>query len=120
MQALAMAQKSQPPHVPGCLHHSDHGIQYTARTYQAALQRLGLRPSMGRMGNAYDNALAERVIALKGEYGVEGPFLSEHLARQALQEAVFLYHYERPHLSLAYATPTQIHFISWRKARQDS
>ena len=117
LQALAMAQASQPPHVPGCLHHSDHGIQYTARTYQAALQRMGLRPSMGRIGNAYDNALAERVIGtLKGEYGIEGPFPNEHLARQALQEAVFLYNHERPHLSLQYATPSQVHFMSWRLA----
>jgi len=117
LQALTMAQESQPPHAPGCLHHSDHGIQYTARAYQAALQRMGLRPSMGRIGNAYDNALAERVIGtLKTEYGIEGPFPNESLARQALQEAVFLYNHERPHLSLAYATPAQIHFMSWRLA----
>ena len=115
LQALAMAQESRPPHAPGCLHHSDHGIQYTARAYQAALQRMGLRPSMGRIGNAYDNALAERVIGtLKDEYGIEGPFPSEHLARQALQEAIFLYNHERPHLSLRYATPAQVHFKSWR------
>ncbi len=119
LQALAMAQASQPPHVPGCLHHSDHGIQYTARTYQEALQHMGLRPSMGRIGNAYDNALAERVIGtLKGEYGIEGPFPSEHLARQTLQEAIFLYNQERPHLTLDYATPAQVHFMSWQSAGQ--
>ena len=119
LQALTMAHESQPPHAPGCLHHSDHGIQYTARAYQAALQRMGLRPSMGRIGNAYDNALAERVIGtLKSEYGIEGPFPSEDLARLALEQAVTLYNHERPHLSLQYATPAQVHFMSWRRAGQ--
>ncbi len=74
---------------------------------------------MGRIGNAYDNALAERVIGtLKGEYGIEGPFPSERLARQTLQEAIFLYNQERPHLTLDYATPAQVHFMSWLSAGQ--
>ncbi len=113
LDALAMAQNSVPPPRAGCIHHSDHGVQYTARTYQAALQRGGLQPSMGQVGNPYDNALAERLIGtLKGEYGIEGPFPSEQAARRAVQEAVTLYNRARPHLSLSYATPHHVHFMS--------
>ncbi len=113
LAALAMAQRSEPPPQPGCIHHSDHGVQYTARRYQEALRAAGLRPSMGEVGNAYDNALAERLIGtLKGEYGMEGPFPSEQAARQAVEEAVILYNRSRPHLSLGYATPHHVHFMS--------
>ncbi len=52
LEALTMAQHSVPPPLTGCIHHSDHGVQDTARTYQAALQRSGLQPSMGQVGNA--------------------------------------------------------------------
>ncbi len=113
LEALEMARNSLPRPLDGCIHHSDHGVQYTARAYQEALQRGGLRPSMGRVGHAYDNALAERLIGtLKGEYGIEGPFPSEQEARRAVQEAVMLYNQARPHLSLSYATPHHIHFMS--------
>jgi putative transposase len=47
----------QPP--PGCIHHSDRGSQYAADDYRAELTKHGLRSSMGRRGNPYDNALAE-------------------------------------------------------------
>lgn len=46
-----------PP--PGCIHHSDRGGQYAADTYRQALKDYGLRGSMGRRGNPYDNAKAE-------------------------------------------------------------
>ncbi len=52
LDALTMAQHSVPPPRTGCIHHSDHGVQDTARTYQVALQRSGLQPSMGQVGNA--------------------------------------------------------------------
>ena len=47
----------QPP--PGCIHHSDRGSQYAAEDYRTELAKHGLRGSMGRRGNPYDNAKAE-------------------------------------------------------------
>ena len=43
----------------GCLHHSDRGSQYASEDYRAVLREHGLRGSMGRRGNPYDNAKAE-------------------------------------------------------------
>ena len=47
----------QPP--AGCIHHSDRGSQYAAEDYRAELEKHGLKGSMGRRGNPYDNAKAE-------------------------------------------------------------
>ena len=47
----------QPP--KDCIHHSDRGSQYAAEDYRAELEKHGLKGSMGRRGNPYDNAKAE-------------------------------------------------------------
>jgi putative transposase len=56
------------PIVPGAIHHSDAGRQYTAITLSTQLADLGLRGSIGSVGDAYDNALAE---ATNGLYKTE-------------------------------------------------
>ncbi len=56
----------QPP--PGCIHHTDRGSQYGSAPYRAILAEWGLRGSMSRRGNPYDNAQAESFIkTLKSE-----------------------------------------------------
>jgi len=56
----------------GLIHHSDHGVQYTAWLYRERLQKMEIRSSMGEVGNCYENALAERVNGiLKCEYGLD-------------------------------------------------
>lgn len=56
--ALRMALEARKP-LPGCVHHSDRGVQYAAKDYVALLEEWGLRPSMSRRGNPYDNAAME-------------------------------------------------------------
>jgi putative transposase len=46
-------------HVPGVVFHTDQGSEYTARSFQAACQRVGVTQSMGRPGSALDNAVIE-------------------------------------------------------------
>lgn len=50
-------QTRQPP--PGCMHHSDRGVQYACREYIALLQGANMQISMSRAGNPYDNAHME-------------------------------------------------------------
>lgn len=57
-EALDRAVRLREP-LPGLIHHSDRGVQYASRSYQAALDGLGARPSMSRKGNCWDNAVAE-------------------------------------------------------------
>ena len=49
--------KRQPP--PGCIHHSDRGVQYACHEYVALLQAASMKISMSRTGNPYDNAHME-------------------------------------------------------------
>ncbi len=55
LEALNMAVERQRP-APGLIHHSDRGIQYAAEAYRQALARSGIRPSMSRKGDCWDNA----------------------------------------------------------------
>ena len=56
----AAIETRKPP--PGCVHHSDRGSQYASGPYRQKLEDHGLKGSMGRRGNPYDNAKAESFI----------------------------------------------------------
>lgn len=58
LEALKMALETRNP-APGCIHHSDRGVQYACTEYVALLESRGLRVSMSRKGNPYHNAFAE-------------------------------------------------------------
>lgn len=99
------------------IHHSDRGVQYCSEEYVAMLQKHGCRISMTGGGNPYENALAERVNGtLKNEYLLAYGFNSIAQARYALAEAVRLYNERRPHLSLAYEKPAEVHKRGYLKA----
>ena len=112
--ALNRAISQTPPdRLSGLIHHSDHGVQYTAYPYRDQLRAVGIQASMGAVGNCYENALAERVNGiLKCEYGLDSLFTDYQHASRSVSEAIWLYNYERPHLSLDYAKPAEIHFSS--------
>ena len=59
---LGMAIARRKPS-PGLVHHSDRGVQYTALSFGQRLEEAGIVPSMGGVGSAYDNALAESFVA---------------------------------------------------------
>ena len=61
LAALNMAITQRRP--TGVIHHSDHGCQYTALAFGARCHQLGVRPSRGTVGDAYDNAMAESFFA---------------------------------------------------------
>lgn len=58
MAALEMAYTQRAP-CPKVIFHSDHGTQFTSIAFGQRCDELGVRPSMGSVGDAYDNALAE-------------------------------------------------------------
>lgn len=91
------------------IHHSDRGIQYCSTEYQALHQRHGVICSMTDGYDCYQNALAERVNGiLKLEYLLVKP---EDIgqARKMVRESVEIYNTRRPHLSLKYKTPDEVH-----------
>lgn len=111
-RALEMASRQAPgTALPGLIHHSDHGVQYSSWPYRERLQSLGMLSSMGEVGNCYENPLAERMNGiLKCEYGLDDLFVNDKVAQRATQESIWLYNYERPHMSLNYRKPAEIYF----------
>jgi putative transposase len=61
LAALEMAVRQRQPR--GVIHDSDRGSQYTALAFGARCSEAGVRPSMGSVGDAYDNALCESFFA---------------------------------------------------------
>ena len=66
-QALDMALMTRKPGAgtegQGVIHHSDQGSQYTSTEFGNRCAQMGVRPSMGSVGDAYDNAMAESFFA---------------------------------------------------------
>jgi transposase InsO family protein len=110
LAAIRQAARHAGSSLRDLIHHSDHGVQYTSGDYQKWLSAQGIVPSMGEVGNSYDNAYAERVIGiLKQEYGLGRTFVDEAQARYAATEGVYLYNHERPHQALGYACPMAVY-----------
>lgn len=52
------------PNTDGLVHHSDRGVQYLSIRYTERLAEAGIEPSVGSVGDSYDNALAETIVGL--------------------------------------------------------
>lgn len=99
----------------GLVAHSDAGAQYTSIAFTTRLLEVGVDPSVGSVGDAYDNALAESTI---GSFKTEqinrnGPWRDVNHVEVATFEWVDFFNTERPHESLDDLTPAlveQIHY----------
>src|SRR5437660_11362537 len=91
----------------GLVHHSDQGVQYASSAYTEVLKERGIRISMSRRGNAYDNAKAESFIkTLKYEevYLFEYETMAE--ARSSISHSLEdVYNQTRLHSALGYVPP---------------
>lgn len=91
-------------------HHSDQGTQYCCHAYVELEKAHGIQISMTEENHCYENAKAERVIGiLKQEYGLGDTFRTKKQARKAIEQAIYLYNEKRPHMSLDYVTPAEVH-----------
>jgi putative transposase len=83
LQALDMAIEQRKPE--GVIHHSDQGCQYTSFAFGKRCQEAGVQPSVGSVGDAYDNAMAESFFAtLERELLNRRTFKSQVEARMAV------------------------------------
>ncbi len=103
--ALQMALQERES--DGVIHHSDQGTQYTSIEFGLRCKRAGIRPSMGSVGDCYDNALCESFFA-----SLECELIDRHSFRSKLQAKLAVFDYiegfynpHRRHSSLDYLSP---------------
>jgi putative transposase len=88
VDALQMAIARRKPAL-GLVHRSDRGAQYTSLSFGKRLEDEEFVPSMGRVGAAHDNALAESfVVTLKTELLYRSSWPTRHVARTAIFENI--------------------------------
>ena len=106
VSALHMAIGARRP-ARGLIHHSDRGSQYACGAYQAILAAHGLRPSMSRKGNCWDNAVAESFFAtLELELIAKARWETRDEARRAIFRYIETwYNRQRRHSTLGYISP---------------
>ncbi len=105
LDALNMAVAQRKPE--GVIHHSDQGSQYTSIAFGNRCKEMGVRPSMGTVGDAYDNAMAESFFAsLECELIARRTWKSKLEARLAVFTWIeSWYNPRRLHSSLDYQSP---------------
>ncbi len=105
LEALEMAVRQRQPQ--GVIHHSDQGCQYTSIAFGRRCREAGVRPSMGSVGDAYDNAMCESFFAtLECELLARRRFATQAEARMAVFDFVEgFYNSRRRHSALGYLSP---------------
>jgi putative transposase len=101
----------------GLVHHSDAGAQYTSIRFTERLADAGAAPSVGSVGDAYDNALAETEIGL---YKTEliyrrGPWRTLDDVEIATLEWVDWHNHRRLHTACADLTPAELEAVHYRQ-----
>ena len=93
----------------GVIHHSDQGSQYTSIEFGHRCREAGVRPSMGSVGDAYDNAMCESFFAtLECELLDRHRFKTQAEARIAVFEFIEgFYNPRRRHSSIGYLSPIE-------------
>ena len=104
--ALAMAVAVRGGAVPGVVFHTDQGSEYTAGSFRAACERLGVAQSMGRPGSALDNAVIESWHStLEFELRSLHSFATRAAARTAVAAWIEDYNHVRRHSALGMRSP---------------
>ncbi len=105
--ALDMAITQRSP--ANVVHHSDQGCQYTSIEFGERCRRAGIRPSMGSVGDCYDNAMCESFFAtLECELIDRSTFKNHDEACHAIFDFIEgFYNTHRRHSALSYDSPVQ-------------
>jgi len=106
LQSLSTAIQSRRPQA-GLIHHSDRGGQYAGKRFRSVLRRSGIRQSMSRAGDCYDNAFMESCFGrIKTELEMT-EYESMSRAGRELFEYFAYFNRDRKHSGIHYQTPLQ-------------
>ena len=104
------------------VHHSDRGSQYVSIRYSERLAEAGIEPSVGSVGDSYDNALAETI---NGLYKAEiihrrGPWKTREAVELATLEWVSWFNHHRLLEPIGYIPPAEAEANYWQQQAQFS
>ena len=104
----------------GLVHHSDRGSQYLSLRYTERLAKAGVQASVGRVGDSYDNALAEAVNALfKAEViRRKGPWKSVEAVELATLDWVHWFNHHRLLEPIGYVPPAEYEQAYYRRQEE--
>lgn len=106
IEALKQAIKSRQP-LTGLVHHTDRGGQYAAKEYRKILDRAGMKQSMSRAADCYDNAFMESCFGtIKTELEMT-TYQSFNDALKEIREYINYFNTIRRHSSIAYQSPNR-------------
>lgn len=106
LDALDLALAQGTPEI----FNTDQGVQFTAHDFTSRLEEAGIRISMDGRGRALDNVFVERLwrtVKYEHVYLHEYNWVPE--LEKGLREYFAFYNHERPHQSLSYQTPAEVH-----------
>jgi putative transposase len=120
LQALNMAIKERRPH--GVIHHSDQGCQYTSISFGKRCREMGVRPSMGTVGDCFDNAMCESFFAtLECELFARVRFETHKQAHTEIFSFIEgWYNVHRRHSGIGYRSPINFERAYAEKNRRSS
>ena len=107
VDALRMAWFRRRP-APGLIMHSDRGSQYCGKEFTRALKAYGMKASMSRKGDCWDNAPTESLwgsLKVGRLYGMK--FATRRAAMDEIVDWVTFYNHQRLHSTLGYLSPMQ-------------
>jgi transposase InsO family protein len=108
IQALKQALKNNP-NAQGLIHHSDRGVQYCCYEYVEILQKNHIKISMTEKGDPLENPIAERVNGILKDELLEDVYNNFEAAQHGVAKAISVYNHLRPHSSISYKTPIEVH-----------
>ena len=117
LDALRMALGTRRPEAFMLVSHSDAGSQYTSQDYQQQLTDARVLASIGTVGDAYDNAMAESFVdTFKTELIADRVWRTRSQLELAVVEYVGWYNAARLHSALGYRPPAEVE-AAWRSSR---
>jgi putative transposase len=120
-EALEMAIWRRGASVEGLVHHSDAGSQYTSIVYSERLASHGIAPSVGTVGDSFDNAMAESAIGL---YKTElirrwGPWRNPEQVEYSTLEYIDWFNNRRLHGEIGYVPPAEFEEVFYASKTEE-